>query len=113
MKLQHVYTTKPSTPKDWHRDEWKVTYTNKDDITKILQEMIKVIDDYRQKHSGVETSVSIDSCYHATGFSINCSRTLTDTEQDVLKQEIKNRKEQCKENHKKQIRKEAKKLGLL
>lgn len=113
MKLRHVYTTEPSLPSGWQTDEWKITYTKKDDISKVLQEMIKVVDDYRQKYSGVEISVSVDSCYHTSGFSINCSRKLTDTEQTTLKQEIKNHKEQYKDAHKKHIRKEAKKLGLL
>ena len=112
MKLKLNYTYDADSPSGWASEEWALTYSSKDDMVEILHALAKVIADFKQKHSLVETKFDIDTSYNRK-FDLSCMRRLTGPQKDTLKIKRKVQEEEYFEAHKRRIKSEAKKLGLL
>lgn len=111
MKLKYSYTIDADIPSDWVAEVCVLTYTMKDDIVTVLQEVCKIITEFRNKHSIVETHVNLE--LYGRVLQLSCMRKLTDTEKQDLKIRQKQEKEDRLKKRKREVKAEAKKLGLL
>jgi hypothetical protein len=112
MKIKLVSTFDADYPNDWASEEWKLTRLLKDDISDIFKTLDKVVTEYKQIHSQVETRFDLEITYNGT-FFLSCMRKLTDDEKNSLKKTLKERKESQLKLHKREVKAEAKRLGLL
>ena len=111
MKLKQTSTMEACSPLDWIGESWNLTYTRKDDMVDVFQVLAKLVADFKQQHSNVKTEIDIES--YGKELDIMLCRKMTDAEKVAFKQEAKIRKEQALEKRKREVKAEAKQLGLL
>lgn len=113
MKLKLSYTIDADSPSDWASEEWKLTYSSKDDMVLVLRELSKVVSDFKEKHSQVKTQFELDRGWNNGGLELTCLRKLSDSEKVELKKKMKENEARRLRIRKREIKAEAKKLGLL
>ncbi len=118
MKFRHLDTYDAQDLNDWIAEEWRLTYSSKDDILDVLHTLEKSITDFRQKYSNIKTNIVIETAYASNAYTSNAfdlslNRKLSDEEKFELNQLIKAQRDADLKRHKRKVKAEAKKLGLL